>query len=179
MVRKNPEDLDPDLWLEEGELPELPENPRVVVNEEKVVIPVAEELELEIPVLPAEPLEEPMLPAEPVEESVMEGVHERVQVELYHEAKEAEAMIEEQLEVWLQWNAVPNLMMDPGIEEDRLEHHTKRRRDEVARGRRKQRKEDDIRSDKQEHSPSMQVQTQRPDGFYSDDWGEDQQEADD
>ena len=71
-----------DLWLEEGELLKLLENPRVEVKEEAGFIPAAEELEQEILVLPTEP----------GEELVIEGVHERVQVELYQEAKEAEAI---------------------------------------------------------------------------------------
>ena len=44
---------------------------------------MAEELKLDIPVLPSEPDKEPMI----------EGGHERIQVELYHEAKEVEDMV--------------------------------------------------------------------------------------
>ena len=54
----------------------------------------------------------------------------------------------------------------------------KRRRDEVARGRRKQRKEDNICAEKQEHSPSTSKRMQNPEGFYSQDWDDDQQEED-
>ena len=113
--------------------------------------------------------------AEPLEEPVIEGVHEIIQAELYHKVKGAEVMIEEQLEAPPQWNAVPDLMLDPGMDEDRFEDNAKRRRDEVARGRMKRQKEDDIRADKREHSPSTQVRRKMPDGFYSEDWGEDQQ----
>ena len=70
------------------------ENPRVKVSKEAIIIPV----ELEIPLLPAEIMAEPILSAQTVEEPTIEGVHERIQVEVYHEAKEAEARIEEQLE---------------------------------------------------------------------------------
>ena len=54
----------------------------------------------------------------------------------------------------------------------------KRRRDEIARGGRKQRKEDDIPGEKQEHSPTTSRRTRNPEGFYSEDWNEDQQEED-
>ena len=45
-------------------------------------------------------------------------------------------------------------------------------------GRRKQRKEDDIRAGKQEHSPTVSWRMQNPEGFYSEDWDEDKQEED-
>ena len=65
-----------------------------------------------------------------------EGVHERIQAEIQHEDKEEEVTNE--------WNAVPDLIME---DDDGLmipETDKKRKRDEVARGRRKERKEDDI-----------------------------------
>ena len=86
--------------------------------------------------------------AEPDEEQRRERVHERIQPELYKRAKEAKAMLEEQLEVPPQWNAVLDLMMDSGMEEEMLEANTKRRRDKVAQGRRKWWEEDDIKADK-------------------------------
>ena len=55
---------------------------------------------------------------------------------------------------------------------------TKQRRDEISRGRRKQRKEDDIRPEKRGHSPSVSQRVHNPEGFYSEDWNEDQQEED-
>ena len=36
---------------------------------------------------------------------------------MYHETKEAEAMVEEQLEAQPQWKEVPDLMMETGAEE--------------------------------------------------------------
>ena len=65
------------------------------------------------------------------------------------------------------------------MDEERLEDNAKRKRDKVVRGQRKHQKEDAIRVDTQEHLPSKQVQTQRLDGFYYEDWGENQQDADD
>ena len=70
-------------------------------------------------------------------------------------------------------------MVDPGMDDGMLEYHTKKRRDEEARERRKWWKEEDIWADKREHSLSLQVQIWRSEGFYSENWGEDQQEADD
>ena len=58
------------------------------------------------------------------------------------------------------WNDVEDL----SAENMRLE---KRIRDEVARGRRKRRKEDDIRAEKQEHSPDISRRKRNPEGFYS------------
>ena len=52
---------------------------------------------------------------------------------------------------------------------------TKQKRDEVARGRRKQRSEDDIRPEKREHFPTASWRTQNPTGFYSEDWDKLQQ----
>ena len=54
----------------------------------------------------------------------------------------------------------------------------KRRRDEISRGQRKRRKEDDIRAEKQEHSPTVSPRIQNPEGFYSEDWDKDKQEED-
>ena len=54
----------------------------------------------------------------------------------------------------------------------------KRRRDEIARGRRKRRKKDNICAEKWEHSPTTSRRMQNPEGFYSEDWDDDQQEED-
>ena len=55
-------------------------------------------------VLPEPDLEIPVFPENPEEIAVREGIHERIQEEIYHEDKEAEAMAEEMLEVPLEWN---------------------------------------------------------------------------
>ena len=67
--------------------------------------------------------------------------------------------------------------------EDRkiLEENTRpdrRRRDEVARGRRKWRREDNIHREKREYSPSISKMTRNPEGFYSKNCDDDQQEED-
>ena len=66
-----------------------------------------------------------------------EGIHERIQAEIHLGNKEEEARVEEMLEVPPEWNEVPDLMIE---EEDVLTEakgSTKRRRDELSRGRRK------------------------------------------
>ena len=53
------------------------------------------------------------------------------------------------------WNEAPDLMME--TEDGRMiqEAATKRKRDEVACGQRQQRREDDIRPEKNENSPTL------------------------
>ena len=76
-----------------------------------------------------------------------EGIHERIQAEIHQGNKEVEARAEV-LEDPPEWNEVPDLMME---EEDVLPRATgsnKQRRNEISRGRRKRRKEDNILSEK-------------------------------
>ena len=54
----------------------------------------------------------------------------------------------------------------------------KRRREEISWGQRKRRKEDDIPAEKQEHSPSVLKRMGNPEGFYSENWDDEQQEED-
>ena len=82
------------------------------------------------------------------------------------------------LDTPLGWNEVKDLILDDG---DILSENTrpeKRRRDEIAWGWRKQKKEDDIHAEKQEHSPTTSRRTENPEGFFYEDWNEDQQEED-
>ena len=58
------------------------------------------------------------------------------------------------------------------------EGSTKHKRDEVAHGQRKLQKEDDIQPEKHGHSPTVSRRSQNPEGFYSEDWNEVQQEED-
>ena len=84
-----------------------------------------------------------------------ERIHEKIQAEIHQENKEVEARVEKMLEVPLEWNTVPDLMME---EEDVLPEDTgstKGRRDEISRGLRKRRKEDNIRPEKRGHSPTV------------------------
>ena len=76
------------------------------------------------------------------------------------------------------WNEVQDLIMDDGdILADNMRPE-KRRRDEIAQGWRKWRKEDDIHAEKQEHSPSVLKRMRNPEGFYSEYWDDEQQEED-
>ena len=76
----------------------------------------------------------------------------------------------------LAWNEVPDLTMETKDGRMIPETATKRKRDEVPRGQKKQQREDDIRPEKHEHSPTISWRTQNPAGFYSEDWDELQQE---
>ena len=105
-----------------------------------------------------------------------EGIHERIQAEIYHEDRERAFQTEEMLDTPPGWNEVEDLIMDDGDILAENMRPEKRRRDEIAQGWRKWRKEDDIRVEKREHSPTRSRRTQNPEGFYSEDWNEDQQE---
>ena len=115
------------------------------------------------PEIPAEPIiDVQVIPEDPEEIAVREGLHERIQVEMHHENKEIEARAEEMLEIPPEWNEVPDLMMEEGeiLPEDTRPE--KRKRDEISQGRRKQRKEDNIRAEKREHSPAISLRVQNP-----------------
>ena len=109
---------------------------------------------------------------------VREGIHERIQAEIYHKDMERAVQAEETLDIPPEWNEVKDLILDDGDIWSENMRPEKRRRDEISRGWRKRRKEDDIRAGKQEHSPTVSRRMQNPEGFYSKDWDEDQQEED-
>ena len=74
---------------------------------------------------------------------------------MHHEAREEVVQAEERLESPPAWNEVEDLMPEDGevlVDEIRT---GKREREETFRGRRKRRKEDDIGTEKQEHSSSV------------------------
>ena len=87
-------------------------------------------------------------------------------------------MSEEMLEVFPEGNEVSNLRMEDDNFLLKAEGHTKQKRDEVALGQRKRQKEDDIRQEKCLHLVAASWRTQNPEGFYSEDWNEVQQEED-
>ena len=83
-------------------------------------------------------LEIPMIFDSPEEMVMREGIQERIQAEIYHEDRERAFQAEERLDTPPGWNEIEDLIMDDGdilVENMKLE---KRRRDEVAQGRRKQ-----------------------------------------
>ena len=128
--------MDPDRWADEEELTELPEIPvrdRDRVLQEMSMDPVNPEI-IAVP-----DIEVPMIFDGPEEMAMREGIHERIQVEIYHEDRERAFQAEEML-----LNEVEDLIMDDRNILAESMRPEKRRRDEIARGRRKQRKEDDI-----------------------------------
>ena len=70
-----------------------------------------------------------------------EGINERIVAKIQQEAKEAEVMVEEMLDTPPAWNEVPDLMMETEDGRMKLEAATKRKRDKVAQGLRKLRRE--------------------------------------
>ena len=80
VVRQNPEDLDPDRYVEDGELTELPEIPLVTVEQvdletvDKAVNPeITPEINLELSLEVPEEMED------------IGGIHERIQAELLNQ----------------------------------------------------------------------------------------------
>ena len=55
----------------------------------------------------------------------------------------------------------------------------KRKREEISRGQRKRRYEEDLRGDKGEHSLTESRRVHPPQGIYSEEWDEDLQDEDD
>ena len=138
-----PTDIDPDLWTDKGELTELPEIPvGDVVLRETCMGPVNSE------VMATPDVEIPMIFDSPEEREMREGIHERIQAEIHHEDRERAFQAEERLDAPPGWKDVKDLIMEDGEIVEENTRPEKRRRDEVARGQRKRRKEDDIRAKK-------------------------------
>ena len=83
------------------------------------------------------------------------------------------------LEVPLEWNEVPDLMMEDEDVPPATEATVKRKIDDVAQGWRKWQKKDDISPEKRAHLLTLSRRTRNPEGFYSEDWNEVQHEEDD
>ena len=89
VIRQDPEDIDPHLWLDKGELTELPETP-LGEAERRSREPSVNRRDLEIP--PEPELEIQVTPEDIEEVAVREGVHKRIQAEICHgDDKEAES----------------------------------------------------------------------------------------
>ena len=84
VICQNHEDIDPDQWLDEVELTELPEIPRGEAEER-----VGNKVEASrIPEADTGPyLEGPIIPEETEAIAVREGIHKRIQAEIQHEDK--------------------------------------------------------------------------------------------
>ena len=107
-MRQEPTDVDPDGWVEEGELTELPE---ISVGEKDRVF-METRLDPVNPEITAEPdIEIPMILDDPEKMVVREGIHERIQAEIYHENKERSVQDEEMLEIPPEWNEVQDLIL--------------------------------------------------------------------
>ena len=83
-----------------------------------------------------------MLPEDPEIVAAREGIYKRIQAEMHHEDKEAEVISEELLKAPPAWGDVPDLMMETEEEVMIPGAATKRKRDEVAHGRKKRQRED-------------------------------------
>ena len=80
MICQNPEDIDPNRWLDKGELAELPETP---MGEAEIMSKETTGYRRD-PEIPPEPdLEISVIPEDPEEIAVREGIHERIQEYIY------------------------------------------------------------------------------------------------
>ena len=95
--------VDPDRWLDEGEWTELQEEP-LGEAERRLIEPSRDQRNPEIPPQPA--LKIQIVTENPEEIVVREGIYERILAEIHHEDKEADARVEEMLEVLPAWNEV-------------------------------------------------------------------------
>ena len=126
VVRQNPEDLNPDRYVENGELTELPEIPLVTVERvdletvNKAVNPeITPEINLELSLEVPEEMED------------ISCIHERIQAELLNQEKEDIARAEEILELPPAWNEVQDLIMDDVISPSMNSKPEKRKREEM------------------------------------------------
>ena len=138
-MRQNPEDLDPDRYVDDGELTELPKIPLVKlerVNMEPVAKTVNPEITPEV---------DPELVLQvPEEMEDIDGIHERIQSELLNQEKEDISIAEEILELPPAWNEVQDLIMDDVSSSNTDSKPEKRKREEIAQGRRKCRYKEDL-----------------------------------
>ena len=191
VVRQNPDDVDPDHYADEGDLTELPEIPLVGperrYSHADLRVPVPEipqehsqaDLRVPVPEIPQEHEKEVDSPDTPEDIAEREGIHERIQAELRNRDKEEMLQAEEMLELPPVWNEVQDLLMEDETMLPGDIRPGKRVRDEPARGRRKRRNEEDIRADKRAHSPTETQRNHHPQGYYEEDWIDDQQAEDD
>ena len=81
----------------------------------------------------AEPdLEVPMILDDPEEMAVREGIHERIQAEIYQEDKKREVKAEEMLDKPPEWNEVEDLILKDGVTFYKDRRPEKRMRDEIS-----------------------------------------------
>ena len=68
----------------------------------------------------------------PEEMGVREGVHERIQAEIYHKDKEREVQAEVMLDIPPEWNEVKDLILEDGDIFSENLRPEKRMRDEIS-----------------------------------------------
>ena len=95
IVHQEPADMDPDRWTDEGELTKLPEIP-VVDGERMLRERCMDPVNPEIIAVPD--LEIPKILDGPEEMAVREGIHKRIQVEIYHDERKRAFQAEEMLD---------------------------------------------------------------------------------
>ena len=108
---------------------ELPEIPR---KESEVGVREQPEDQRRPELYPEPDLDTPILPENPEAIAEREGIHERIQSEIQHKDKEAEAAEELMLEIPPEWNAVPDLIMEDKEGMMITETDNKWKRDDVA-----------------------------------------------
>ena len=108
-MRQKPADVDPDRWTDEGELMELPE---ISVGEREKVFMETRMDPVNLEIITEPDLENPMILVDPEEMVVREGIHSRIQAEIYHENKEIEAQAEEMLDIPPEWKEVKDLILE-------------------------------------------------------------------
>ena len=86
VICQDPEDIDPDRWLDKGELTELPKAPLGEVEMRSRELSI-DRRDLEIP--PEPEIEIQVIPEDPEEIAVRVGMHKIIQAEIHHEDKEA------------------------------------------------------------------------------------------
>ena len=89
MILQNPEDLDSNQWLDEGELTELPQIP---IEEAEARVGVQTEDVGGLELYPEPYLDILIFSKDPELIAEREGIHDRIQTEIQHEHKEAEVL---------------------------------------------------------------------------------------
>ena len=129
VVQQEPTDVDPYGRGEEGELTELPE----ISARERDRVFMETRLDPVNLKMTAEPdLEVPMVLDDPEEMAVREGIHERIQAEIYYKDKEREAQAEEMLDRPLKWNEAKDLIWEDGDIFSEGVRQEKRMRSEIS-----------------------------------------------
>ena len=115
VIPRNHKDIDPDHWLEEGELTELPEIPRSEAVERPTAAPRAKVPDVEMHALPESP--------EEVETryTSSEQVHRRKTYSFYLEEWDEEQQQEDEWQVPDKWQRISQTVFPGGVFRDTSE----------------------------------------------------------